>query len=123
MSRRKIPAALSQKIREQSRFRCGYCLLSESLIGMRLEFEHLIPVASGGETVEANLWLSCRSCNSFKSNQTSATDPESEAIAPIFNPRIQNWIESDKRFYDLYFRLVISLPRPDNPARSASAAR
>jgi 5-methylcytosine-specific restriction endonuclease McrA len=26
----------------------------------KLEIEHLVPKASGGETIEENLWLACR---------------------------------------------------------------
>lgn len=93
MSRRKIPPALAKKIREQAHFRCGYCLLSESLVGIQLEFEHLIPVGAGGQTVEENLWLSCRNCNGFKHAQTVAADPESGTVVSLFDPRRQNWNE------------------------------
>jgi 5-methylcytosine-specific restriction endonuclease McrA len=92
-SRRKIPAVLRRRIREQARSRCGYCLCSEALIGMPMEFEHLIPLASGGRTVEENLWLSCRRCNEFKGMQTKAADPETSEIVALFNPREQNWEE------------------------------
>jgi 5-methylcytosine-specific restriction endonuclease McrA len=67
---RYISNALKEKIRQQAKFRCGYCLRSELLIGMPMEFEHLIPLALGGQTVEENLWLSCRRCNEFKGIQT-----------------------------------------------------
>ena len=77
----------------QARSRCGYCLCSEMLIGMPMEFEHLIPLASGGRTVEENLWLSCRRCNEFKGRQTKATDPETSEIVALFNPREQIWDE------------------------------
>jgi hypothetical protein len=93
MSRRKIPSSLAEKIRKQARHRCGYCLLSEILIGMLMEFEHLIPLAAGGLTVEENLWLSCRICNGFKGALTHAADPETKLSVPLFNPRQQNWSE------------------------------
>ncbi len=88
---RKIPAGLRRRIREQARYRCGYCLCSEVLIGMPMEFEHLNPLASGGRTVEANLWLSCRRCNEFKGTQTKAADPDTSEIVALFNPREQSW--------------------------------
>jgi len=31
-----------------------------------LEIDHMIPKARGGTDEEANLWLACRMCNSFK---------------------------------------------------------
>lgn len=91
--RRKIPVALRKKIREQAQARCGYCLCSEVLIGMSLEFEHLCPLASGGKTTEENLWLSCRRCNEAKGKQTEATDPATSAVVALFNPREQRWEE------------------------------
>ena len=90
---RYISKSLKAKIRRQAKSRCGYCLRSESLIGMPMEFEHLLPIALGGQTVEENLWLSCRRCNEFKGKQISSIDPETEESVPIFNPRIQNWNE------------------------------
>jgi hypothetical protein len=93
MSRYKIPASLAERIRKQARYRCGYCLVGEHLIGMQMEFEHLVPLAEGGQTLEENLWLSCRNCNGFKHSQTKAIDPESGLVAPLFNPRRQNWNE------------------------------
>ena len=93
MSRRKIPAALAEKVRQQAQFRCGYCLVGEHLIGIQMEFEHLLPLAAGGKTVEENLWLSCRNCNAFKHALTAATDPQTGQMTPLFNPREQNWYE------------------------------
>ncbi len=55
MSRRRISNALKKRIRQQAKFRCGYCLRSETLMGMPMEFEHLTPLVAGGETAEANL--------------------------------------------------------------------
>lgn len=93
MSRVKIPAKLAAKIREQAQLRCGYCLVSEHLIGIRMEFEHLSPLSANGQTIEENLWLSCRNCNGFKHTQTEAIDPETGQLVPLFNPRTQNWFE------------------------------
>lgn len=91
--RRKIPVALRRKIREQAHVRCGYCLCSEVLIGMPMEFEHLLPLVSGGKTTEENLWLSCRRCNEAKGKQTEAVDLDTLHIVALFNPREQRWEE------------------------------
>lgn len=93
MSRRKISASLAAEVRQQARHRCGYCLVSEALIGMQLEFEHLLPLAAGGTTKPENLWLSCRNCNSYKHTQTTAPDPEGGQVVALFNPRTQRWAE------------------------------
>ncbi|MGH9801471.1 MAG: HNH endonuclease [Blastocatellia bacterium] len=88
-----MPQKLAALVRTQARHRCGYCLTSEALIGMPMEFEHLIPKVAAGETVETNLWLSCRRCNGFKGTLTEANDPQTGARVAIFNPREQSWIE------------------------------
>lgn len=49
-----------------------------------MEFEHLIPMAAGGRTVEENLWLSCRRCNEFKGLQTKAADTETSEMVALF---------------------------------------
>ena len=91
--RRKVPVTLGRKVRQQAHSRCGYCLCSEALLGMPIEFEHLIPLATGGRTVERNLWLSCRRCNSFKGVQIQAEDSETLETVNLFNPREQLWNE------------------------------
>jgi hypothetical protein len=58
-----------------------------------LEIEHIIPKASGGSDEEANLWLACRLCNCFKSDQIRAVDPQTGQATALFNPRSQIWRE------------------------------
>ncbi len=48
MSRAKISAKLRQRIAEQAKHRCGYCLTSEKLTGIRLTIDHIIPLAAEG---------------------------------------------------------------------------
>ena len=91
--RNKVPLRLAELVIRQAQRRCGYCLTSETLIGMPMEFEHLIPKVAGGATVESNLWLSCRRCNGFKGTQTEANDPQLGEQIALFNPREQSWKE------------------------------
>jgi hypothetical protein len=51
--RRKVPVALGRRVRQQARYRCGYCLCSEALLGMPMEFDHLIPHGAPGLSVTA----------------------------------------------------------------------
>jgi hypothetical protein len=53
--------------------------------------EHILPKSSGGQSVEENLWLSCRLCNEAKGILTEAVDSENGALVPLFNPRKQDW--------------------------------
>ena len=79
------------RIRHQARYRWGYCLSSEILLGMPMEVEHLIPLAIGGASTEENLWLAGRRCNGFKGAQTVVLDPLSQQPVALFNPRTQSW--------------------------------
>ncbi len=93
MPRERIAADLERRVRETAHDRCGYCLSPQRLVMARLEIEHIIPIAKGGTSSEANLWLCCPLCNRFKSDRTSALDPDSGADAVLFNPRTESWSE------------------------------
>lgn len=91
MSRTYIPKALRALVAQQARYRCGYCLTQEAIVGTPMEFDHIIPEALGGLTEEANLWLACSLCNDHKGDKVAALDPETGEVVALFNPRLQAW--------------------------------
>ncbi|HEV7507828.1 MAG TPA: HNH endonuclease signature motif containing protein [Thermoanaerobaculia bacterium] len=88
-----VSKKLRERVAEQARYRCGYCLSSEQIVGLSMEVDHLIPQVLGGLTSEENLWLACSACNAFKGQRISALDPESGHSVRLFNPREQSWDE------------------------------
>jgi hypothetical protein len=92
VTRRQISADVENRVRIAATNRCGYCLSPQRLLPWELEIEHLKPIARGGTNKEENLWLSCRSCNSFKGVQTHAHDPITNRKVRLFNPRLQKWL-------------------------------
>ena len=60
---------------------------------MPLTFDHIIPETAGGLTARENLWLACERCNRYKSDRTTAIDPQTNHEIPLFNPRTQKWRE------------------------------
>jgi hypothetical protein len=58
-----------------------------------LSIEHILPVALGSATTRDNLWLPCRPCNELKGAQGEASDPETDEVVPLFDPRTQLWAE------------------------------
>lgn len=88
-----VAAGLRRRIAKQARHRCGYCQTQEIVSGVPLTLEHILPKSSGGQSVEENLWLSCRLCNEAKGISTEAADPESGKLVPLFNPRTQAWTD------------------------------
>ena len=91
MRKPRIPSKLRAKIAEESRYRCGYCLVQQIAINCLLEVEHIIPTAAGGTDDEENLWLSCTACNRYKGTQVKARDPSTGRQMRLFNPRRQKW--------------------------------
>lgn len=91
MTRRAIPQEVRAHVAEQAKHRCGYCHTQESVVGMPLEIEHIIPLAAGGSSEEDNLWLACPRCNLYKRDRTHAVDVETGELAPLFDPRHQRW--------------------------------
>ncbi len=93
VSMAKIKKDLEEKVRRAAKNRCGYCLDPQELMPYKLEIEHLVPKASGGETVEENLRLASRECNAHKAKKIEAIDNLTEKTVKLFNPRRQIWIE------------------------------
>ena len=88
---KRISAAIRQRVAKTARFRCGYCLTPQRIIGPLLEIDHIVPQARGGTDDEDNLFLACPMCNSHKADRLEALDPESRATVPFFNPRTERW--------------------------------
>lgn len=93
MARAYIPVEVERRVRAAARNRCGYCLSPQHLVMARLEIEHIIPLSKQGSSDESNLWLACPLCNRYKSDKTTAVDPETGEIVELFNPRTQVWSE------------------------------
>jgi hypothetical protein len=71
--------------------RCEYCRAPEGIFNFAFEVEHVVPTSRGGSDGEENLALACRSCNLFKSDHLTGTDPESAGEVALFHPRQQRW--------------------------------
>lgn len=52
MSRSYISKTLRDRVAMVSKYRCGYCLTQEKIVGALMEIDHIIPEAQGGQTVE-----------------------------------------------------------------------
>ncbi|MEH2081569.1 MAG: HNH endonuclease signature motif containing protein [Nostoc sp.] len=88
-----IPIELKNKIRSHFANLCAYCRTAEALTVTTFEFEHIIPLSSGGETVFENLCLACPSCNRYKATRQTAIDPNTQNEVKLFNPQQQLWAD------------------------------
>lgn len=84
---------LRERVARMADHRCGYCRTPESIAGFRLNIEHIIPEAKGGQTVENNLWLACHACNEIKGARIQGRDPVTGKRVRLWNPRRQDWPE------------------------------
>ena len=55
--------------------------------------DHILPRSLGGSDHLDNLALACQRCNSYRYNFTTALDPHTQIMVPLFNPRTQRWAE------------------------------
>jgi len=55
--------------------------------------EHIMPRVHGGGDDSSNLALACDRCNLHKGTNLTGIDPESGAVALLYNPRTQAWRE------------------------------
>lgn len=83
-------AATVRLVHERALYRCEYCQTSQRVIGQAMHVEHIDP---NGDDKPENLCLSCSSCNLSKAVATSAIDPQTGQIHPLFHPRTQVWAE------------------------------
>lgn len=86
---------VSERVRSQlhelASRRCEYCLLDERCAGRPHEPDHVYADKHGGQTVIANLCLSCFDCNRHKGSDLCSVDVESGEIVPLFHPRQHKW--------------------------------
>jgi hypothetical protein len=86
-----IPARLRDAVIARARNRCEYCQLSQDGQEAVFHIDHVQPRNCGGPTVLDNLALACVSCSLRKWARVSSVDPESELLATLFDPRMQQW--------------------------------
>lgn len=85
-------AATKRFVRERAANRCEYCgLRQEESPLANLQIEHVLPKKHGGGDNAENLALACIDCNLQKGTNIAGIDPQTGAMAPIFDPRKQNW--------------------------------
>lgn len=77
----------------RARHICEYCHAPEAIFNLPFEVEHITPQASGGESGDDNLALSCRLCNLYKSDAVTAFDEQSQSNVRLFHPRRDKWRE------------------------------
>lgn len=93
MSKTKIPEPLRLSIVEQFQSRCAYCQTQQSISGVRLTVDHIVPESLGGKTEADNLCLACWDCNLYKAARIALFDDISQRAIRFFHPQKQCWVD------------------------------
>ena len=80
-------------VRERAHRHCEYCHADERWQFVRFTVDHIVPQSAGGSDDADNLALACRNCNERRGNRLERRDPETDTLAPLFNPRRERWSE------------------------------
>lgn len=91
MAEKRATARQKQLLAARAGFCCEYCF-SQSKFGLQtFSAEHIQPQARGGETTLDNMAFSCQGCNGYKGIKTTARDPTTKNVVPLYNPRQDRW--------------------------------
>lgn len=93
MTRRYLSLEEQDAIKARANQCCEYCLCPAAYSAQSFAYEHIRPIAKGGETDLDNLCYACGGCNGHKFTKTEAADPVSKMRVALFNPRKQFWHE------------------------------
>ena len=72
---------------------CAADSTEAAALAVLFHVEHVIARQHGGSDDPSNLALACHGCNQHKGKQTSAQDPLTGILAPLFHPREHRWDE------------------------------
>lgn len=78
-------------VARRAEHRCEYCRAPEAIFNFPLEVEHIIPLSREGANDLTNLALACRSCNLYKADYLTGTDPVTQNNPNLFHPRRDAW--------------------------------
>ena len=93
MADRRTTTRQKQTITTRAASCCEYCRSQERYATQPFSAEHSVPRRDGGRTTVENLTLAYQGCNNHKYTKTTATDPLSGVMVPLFHPRRQRWLD------------------------------
>lgn len=86
-------SSLVELVWQRARRQCEYWRFSNKFGWLPFQIDHIIAQKHGGETIVANLALSCYYCNSFKGPNIAGIDPAGnpDIAVQLFHPRKDDW--------------------------------
>ena len=83
--------SIDEEVRRRAGHACEYCRLPQFTYALQFPIDHVIARQHGGQTVLANLALSCIRCNSYKGPNIAGLDPLTGKMTRLFHPRRDRW--------------------------------
>lgn len=117
MSNPRISSEQKSIVAQRAGYCCEYCLSQMRYAPDPFAVDHIVPSALGGANDLSNLAYACLGWNGRKFTATTANDPVTGEIAPLYNPRIHQWL--DHFGWSTDFTLMIGL----TPAGRATIER
>ena len=93
MVRRYITVEEQQLVMARANGPCEYCQCPMEYSAQPFVFEHIIPIARGGETSVDNLAFACGGCNGHKHTKVEALDSATQELTQLYRPRRHQWHE------------------------------
>ncbi len=87
----RLPDSIRLQVRLRAEKRCEYCHLPEGFGFYNHQVDHIISVRHKGSSDLSNLAWACFDCNNAKGSDVAAYDDATGQLAPLFNPRTQEW--------------------------------
>lgn len=88
---RYISESLRRLIAERAKFRCEYCLVSESNSFYTFQVDHIKSIKHGGTSDPENLAFACIICNRNKGSDLGTMIGQADDLIRFFNPRKDKW--------------------------------
>lgn len=89
--RHKIPFHIRRRVTLRAQNRCEYCRSPETFSLDIFTIDHIVPITAAGSDDLDNLAFACHNCNNRKQDDTTAVDPLTKELAPLFHPRLDRW--------------------------------
>jgi 5-methylcytosine-specific restriction endonuclease McrA len=90
MTKKYIPEEFRRLVTERAGKCCEYCRCQTRYTDS-FSIDHIKPREQQGVTALENLALACLGCNQYKGKRTSALDPVTNQVVPLFHPRQNRW--------------------------------
>lgn len=91
MTSKHISPDIRRLVHDRAHNCCEYCYTQLGYSPDPFNVEHIWPRSKGGPASAENLALACFGCNNAKGTATTAIDPLTQTLVPLYHPRQQRW--------------------------------